>query len=58
MTPPAVPAAERRAATAGRRRWVPVIAWVVALVALGGVSLAYLQPEFAVDLATRFWSCF
>ena len=35
------------------------IAWgVVALLALGGVFMAYLSPHLMVELANRIWACF
>jgi hypothetical protein len=38
-----------------RTGWV----WrVVALLALGLVFAAYLQPDLMLDLANRLWSCF
>jgi hypothetical protein len=33
-------------------------AWLGTAVVLGLVFLAYLQPEFVVDLGNRLWSCF
>ncbi len=32
--------------------------WIGALLALGAVSLAYLNPHLMLDLATRVWACF
>jgi hypothetical protein len=37
------------------RRWV---AYSVALAALGGVFLLYLQPDFLVTVAQQVWACF
>lgn len=36
------------------RRWIAV----AALLALGAVFAAYLNPHLAVDLANRVWACF
>ena len=33
-------------------------AYTAAVLALGLVSLWYLSPALALDLATRVWSCF
>lgn len=38
--------------------WQRLLAWAGVLVALGLVTLSYLQPEFVVDLSNRFWACF
>ncbi len=35
-----------------------LLLWALALLALGAVFAAYLNPQLAVDLATRAWSCF
>jgi hypothetical protein len=35
-----------------------LLLWALALLALGAVFAAYLNPHLAVDLATRVWSCF
>jgi hypothetical protein len=35
-----------------------VLTWVMAALALGAVFLAYLRPEFIVDLANQIWLCF
>jgi hypothetical protein len=35
-----------------------VLAWLVAIVVLAAVFLAYRQPDTVVDLANRLWSCF
>jgi hypothetical protein len=32
--------------------------WAVAALALGAVFMAYLRPEFMVDLANQIWLCF
>jgi hypothetical protein len=32
--------------------------WAVAVAALGAVFMAYLRPEFMVDLANQIWLCF
>jgi len=38
-----------------RSRWL----WrALALLALAGVFVAYLQPDLMFDLANRVWSCF
>lgn len=39
-------------------RWRRALAWATALAALAAVFVAYLQPDLAVDLANRVWSCF
>ncbi len=33
-------------------------AWAAALLALGAVFAAYLDPHLVVDLANRVWACF
>jgi hypothetical protein len=33
-------------------------AWAAALALLGGVFMAYLQPDLVVTLANQLWSCF
>jgi hypothetical protein len=35
-----------------------LIGWLLALLALGAVFAAYLDPHVVVDLANRVWSCF
>lgn len=32
--------------------------WIGALIALGAVSLSYLNPHLMLDLAARVWACF
>jgi hypothetical protein len=32
--------------------------WIAVLAALSLVFTAYLDPHFAVDLASRLWTCF
>ncbi|HNU11759.1 MAG TPA: hypothetical protein PKJ45_10440 [Rubrivivax sp.] len=32
--------------------------WTLALLVLAAVFAAYLNPELAVDLASRVWACF
>jgi glycerol uptake facilitator-like aquaporin len=32
--------------------------WLLAALVLGAVFAAYLNPEMAVDLASRVWACF
>lgn len=39
-------------------RWPRLLAWSVALLALGAVFLAYRDPHLMVDLSQRLWSCF
>jgi hypothetical protein len=34
------------------------VAWTAALVVLGLVFAAYLDPHTVVDLANRVWGCF
>jgi len=36
----------------------PLTGSVLAVLALGAVFIAYLDPHLAVDLANRVWSCF
>lgn len=38
--------------------WARWAAWLAALLALGGVFMAYLNPHTIVDLANRVWACF
>ena len=35
-----------------------LLAWTAALGVLALVFAAYLNPHFAVDLASRVWACF
>jgi hypothetical protein len=35
-----------------------VLTWTVLGLALGAVFMAYLRPEFMVDLANQIWLCF
>jgi cytochrome b561 len=35
-----------------------LLLWVAALAVLGAVFMAYLRPEFMVDLANQIWMCF
>jgi hypothetical protein len=35
-----------------------VLGWLAALVALGAVFMAYLQPDLMFSLANQVWSCF
>jgi hypothetical protein len=35
-----------------------VALWLLAAAALALVSLAYLNPHLALDLAARAWACF
>ena len=39
-------------------RWQRPVLWLAVAVVLGAVFAAYLNPDLAVDLATRVWSCF
>jgi hypothetical protein len=39
-------------------RWLRIIGWAAALGSLAAVFAAYLNPHFAVDLASRVWACF
>jgi hypothetical protein len=39
-------------------RWRQPAIVVLIAVALAAVFLAYLDPHFAFDLASRAWSCF
>lgn len=32
--------------------------WVTVAVALGAVFMAYIRPEFMVELANQIWLCF
>ena len=41
-----------------KRPLIHAAAWAAAAAALAAVFAAYLSPHFAVDLATRFWTCF
>ncbi|MFM7505206.1 MAG: hypothetical protein ACKO3M_01340 [Rubrivivax sp.] len=44
--------------TMRRRRGLRVAAWTAALLALGLVFTAYLDPHLMADLANRVWACF
>lgn len=35
-----------------------LLAWTAALVVLGAVFAAYLQPSLMVELANQLWACF
>jgi hypothetical protein len=35
-----------------------VAGWSVALLVLGAVFMAYLNPHLVRDLATQLWACF
>jgi hypothetical protein len=35
-----------------------LLLWALALLALGAIFTAYLNPHLAVVLATSVWSCF
>lgn len=35
-----------------------MLIWVLVLVALLGVFMLYLRPDFMVQLAQQAWSCF
>jgi hypothetical protein len=35
-----------------------LLVWAVAAVALGAVFMAYIRPEFMVELANQIWLCF
>jgi hypothetical protein len=35
-----------------------VLIWAIAALALGAVFMAYIRPEFMVDLANQIWLCF
>ena len=37
---------------------VRVASWSIALAALAGVFMMYLQPAFMVGLANQVWACF
>ena len=41
-----------------RRAAIRAAVWAVALLMLGTVFGAYLNPQLAFDLATRVWACF
>jgi hypothetical protein len=43
---------------AARPRWLKPVLWALATLLLAAVFLAYLNPHFAVDLASRLWACF
>ena len=55
MSPPGEGTLMSQAAPGLVRRWV---AYSVALAALGGVFLLYLQPDFLVTVAQQVWACF
>jgi len=40
------------------RRRAHIVWAVVAVLALVGVFMAYLNPHLMVDLANRIWACF
>lgn len=35
-----------------------VLIWGAAIAALGAVFMAYIRPEFMVELANQIWLCF
>jgi hypothetical protein len=35
-----------------------ILIWVAAMTALAAVFMAYIRPEFMVDLANQIWLCF
>jgi hypothetical protein len=35
-----------------------VLIWAAVAVALGAVFMAYIRPEFMVELANQIWLCF
>jgi hypothetical protein len=35
-----------------------LLIWAVTALALGAVFMAYIRPEFMVDLANQIWLCF
>ena len=35
-----------------------LLIWVAVAFALGAVFMAYIRPEFMVDLANQIWLCF
>jgi hypothetical protein len=35
-----------------------LLIWAVAATALGAVFMAYIRPEFMVELANQIWLCF
>jgi hypothetical protein len=35
-----------------------ILIWVAAFAALGAVFMAYIRPEFVVELANQIWLCF
>lgn len=39
-------------------RLLRLLAWLSAALLLALVFMAYLLPEFVVDLGNRLWSCF
>lgn len=41
-----------------REHWRRGLLWLGAALALCLVSLAYLNPHLAVDLAKQLWTCF
>ena len=55
MSPPGEGTLMTHAAPGLVRRWV---AYSVALAALGGVFMLYLQPDFLVTVAQQVWACF
>jgi len=40
------------------RAWPRVMGVAAAVVVLGAVFASYLNPHFALELATRVWACF
>lgn len=44
--------------SSAHRTWMPVAVWTAALAACAGTFALYLNPHFALDLATRVWACF
>ena len=36
----------------------PLLIWAGVAIALGAVFMAYIRPEFIVDLANQVWLCF
>lgn len=55
----AAPTVRDRAAGPGRPAlaW-RLLAWILALLALAAVFVAYLDPSMAMQLAQQLWSCF
>jgi hypothetical protein len=40
------------------RRRAQIVWGVIAVLALTGVFMAYMNPHLMVDLANRIWACF